>query len=145
MQYINQRGITLIELLAVIVIIAIIASISLPTFNKVIHTQKDKVIISDIIILVSNAKIAFADDSCGEDKICDYNKANSNLDELGFNSSKFSEASVDFSNGISPEDIMIKVTLDTSVFKGRNKEDYIDLIGSPNKEFSEQELRDVLK
>ena len=67
----NQKGMTLIELLAVIVIIAIIALIAIPAIGNIINNSKDKAILSDASNIISGAKIAFQDNACGSDDICD--------------------------------------------------------------------------
>lgn len=54
----NQRGLTLIELLAVIVILGIIAAIAVPAIGNVIDKTKDKAIVSEAIQIINGAKIA---------------------------------------------------------------------------------------
>ena len=61
----NEKGLTLIELLAVIVILAIISAIAIPAIGNVISNSKDKAILSDAAVLLSGAKIAIADGACG--------------------------------------------------------------------------------
>ena len=62
----NQKGLTLIELLAVIVILAIIAAIAIPAIGNVISNSKDKQILSDAAGVLAGAKIAIADGACGD-------------------------------------------------------------------------------
>ncbi|MFJ3387394.1 MULTISPECIES: prepilin-type N-terminal cleavage/methylation domain-containing protein [unclassified Lysinibacillus] len=62
----NQKGLTLIELLAVIVILAIIAAIAIPAIGNVISNSKDKAILSDAAGVLAGAKIAIADGACGD-------------------------------------------------------------------------------
>ncbi|WP_445490122.1 type II secretion system protein [Niallia sp. 03133] len=45
--YINQKGLTLVELLAVIVILGIIAVIAVPSVLKVIHDMRDRAFIAN--------------------------------------------------------------------------------------------------
>ncbi|MGE7918446.1 prepilin-type N-terminal cleavage/methylation domain-containing protein [Viridibacillus sp. NPDC093762] len=66
----NERGMTLIELLAVIVIIAIIALIAIPAIGNIIANSKDKAILSDASQIISGAKIAFADGGCASTTVC---------------------------------------------------------------------------
>ncbi|MGE7771649.1 prepilin-type N-terminal cleavage/methylation domain-containing protein [Viridibacillus arvi] len=66
----NERGMTLIELLAVIVIIAIIAAIAIPAIGNIINNQKDKAILADASTILAGAKLALADGACGDDNIC---------------------------------------------------------------------------
>lgn len=71
----NQKGLTLIELLAVIVILAIIAAIAIPAIGNIINNSKDKAILSDAAGVLAGAKIAIADGACGDTSkdtvICD--------------------------------------------------------------------------
>ncbi|GEK29792.1 hypothetical protein KZO01_01010 [Kurthia zopfii] len=60
----NEKGMTLIELLAVIVILAIIALIAIPAISNIISNSKSKAILSDAAIIIKAAKIAVADGHC---------------------------------------------------------------------------------
>lgn len=61
----NEKGLSLVELLAVIVILAIVAAIAIPAIGNIINNQRDKAILSDASSLLSGAKIAIVDGSCG--------------------------------------------------------------------------------
>ena len=61
----NEKGMTLIELLAVIVILAIIALIAIPAIGNIISNSKSKAILADATTIISGAKTAIADGSCG--------------------------------------------------------------------------------
>ncbi|KOY82813.1 prepilin-type N-terminal cleavage/methylation domain-containing protein [Lysinibacillus macroides] len=63
----NQKGLTLIELLAVIVILAIVAAIAVPAIGNIINKSKDRAILAEASNILSGAKIAYIDGSCGED------------------------------------------------------------------------------
>lgn len=67
----NEKGLTLIELLAVIVILAIIAAIAIPAIGNIINNSRDKAVLSDIQNAVSSAKIALADGSCTSATKCE--------------------------------------------------------------------------
>ena len=54
----NQRGLTLIELLAVIVILGIIAAIAVPTIGNVIENSREKAKVSEAVQIINAAKIA---------------------------------------------------------------------------------------
>lgn len=56
----NERGLTLVELLAVLVIIGIIATIAIVMIGNVISDSRDKAILADAQNILSAAKIAQA-------------------------------------------------------------------------------------
>lgn len=60
----NQKGLTLIELLAVIVILAIVAAIAVPAIGNVIDNSKDKAILADASSILSGAKLAATSGDC---------------------------------------------------------------------------------
>jgi len=60
----NQKGLTLIELLAVIVILAIIAAIAVPAIGSIINRSEDKAILSDASNILAGAKIAATSKAC---------------------------------------------------------------------------------
>lgn len=62
----NQRGLTLVELLAVVVILAIIAAIAAVAIGNVINNSRDKAALSDAIMIVEGAKLANLDQACDE-------------------------------------------------------------------------------
>lgn len=62
----NEKGLTLIELLAVIVILAIIAAIAIPAVGNIIQNSRDKAVLSEASNLLSGAKIAITDNACGD-------------------------------------------------------------------------------
>ncbi|MDQ0232817.1 type II secretion system protein [Metabacillus malikii] len=57
----NQRGLTLIELLAVIVILGIIAAIAVPAIGNLIENSREKATVSDAVQIIDAAKIARAE------------------------------------------------------------------------------------
>ncbi|WP_281357862.1 prepilin-type N-terminal cleavage/methylation domain-containing protein [Sporosarcina jiandibaonis] len=60
----NEKGLTLIELLAVIVILAIIAAIAVPAIGNIINNSKDKAILAEASNILAGAKIAAVDNAC---------------------------------------------------------------------------------
>lgn len=56
----NQKGMTLVELLAVLVILGIIAAIAVPMIGNIINDSKDKAILADAQTILSGAKVAQA-------------------------------------------------------------------------------------
>jgi type IV pilus assembly protein PilA len=57
----DQRGLTLIELLAVIVILGIIAAIAIPSIGNVIENSKKSAIRADALQIISAAKLYVAE------------------------------------------------------------------------------------
>lgn len=66
----NEKGLTLIELLAVIVILAIIAAIAIPAIGNIISNSRDKAILSESLNIISGAKIAHMDGQCDTNNEC---------------------------------------------------------------------------
>ncbi|MFC7685214.1 prepilin-type N-terminal cleavage/methylation domain-containing protein [Ureibacillus sp. GCM10028918] len=60
----NEKGLTLIELLAVIVILAIIAAIAIPAIGNIIQNSRDKAVLSEAVNILSGAKIAHTEGAC---------------------------------------------------------------------------------
>ncbi len=60
----NEKGLTLIEVLAVIVIIAIISAIAVPAIGNIVENSRDKAIMTEAINIISGAKIAHMDGTC---------------------------------------------------------------------------------
>jgi type IV pilus assembly protein PilA len=56
----NQRGFTLVELLAVIVILGIIAAIAVPSIGKIVENSKKDAAVQDAIQIINAAKLAHA-------------------------------------------------------------------------------------
>jgi type IV pilus assembly protein PilA len=60
----NEKGLSLVELLAVIVILAIVAAIAIPAIGNIINNSRDKGQISDALSIISGAKLAHIDGKC---------------------------------------------------------------------------------
>ncbi len=60
----NQKGLTLIELLAVIVILAIVAAIAIPAIGGIIANSRDKAVLADASAIISGAKLANTAGEC---------------------------------------------------------------------------------
>jgi type IV pilus assembly protein PilA len=59
----NDKGLTLVELLAVIVILGIIAAIAVPSIGGIIDKSKDDAKVAEAIQIINAAKLAHASDS----------------------------------------------------------------------------------
>ena len=60
----NRRGLTLIELLAGIVILAIIAAIAAVAIGNVINNSKGKAVLSDAVMVIEGAKLTNIEGAC---------------------------------------------------------------------------------
>lgn len=70
----NEKGLTLIELLAVIVILGIIAAIAIPSIGSIIQKSKEDAVKADAITILNAAKNYVAANSLG-------NTATATIDE----------------------------------------------------------------
>jgi type IV pilus assembly protein PilA len=57
----NERGLTLVELLAVIVILGIIAAIAVPSIGGVIKNSKEDAIVAEALQIIDAARLAHAE------------------------------------------------------------------------------------
>ncbi|BAK18076.1 Tfp pilus assembly protein, major pilin PilA [Solibacillus silvestris StLB046] len=77
----NEKGLSLVELLAVIVIMAIIAAIAIPAIGNIINTSRDKSQVSDALSIIAGAKLAHIENGCG-DTGCAEGNEKGNLEEF---------------------------------------------------------------
>ncbi|GGE75765.1 type II secretion system protein [Priestia taiwanensis] len=64
----NEKGLTLVELLAVIVVLAIVAAIAVPAIGGIIQKSKESATRADAIQIINGAKLLYTQDAtAGED------------------------------------------------------------------------------
>lgn len=93
----NQKGMTLIELLAVIVILGIIAAIAIPSIGNIIQNSREDAVKADAISILNAAKLYVASNGEEEDGTTTMTKAakgdgpldefidsGTSLDEVGY-------------------------------------------------------------
>ena len=61
----NEKGLTLIELLAVIVILAIVAAIAIPAIGNIIENSRIKAVKSDAATIISAANLYYTEKGTG--------------------------------------------------------------------------------
>lgn len=61
----NQKGMTLVELLAVLVILGIIAAIAIPMIGNVIEKSRDKADANEALNIINAAKMAYSNGEYG--------------------------------------------------------------------------------
>ncbi|WP_107943078.1 type II secretion system protein [Metasolibacillus fluoroglycofenilyticus] len=79
----NEKGLTLIELLAVIVILAIVAAIAVPAIGNIIDNSRYKAVKSDAINVINAANIYFTDNPNADSVTVKELKDNGFLDNEG--------------------------------------------------------------
>ncbi|WP_070120821.1 type II secretion system protein [Bacillus marinisedimentorum] len=75
----NEKGFTLVELLAVIVILGIISAIAVPSVGKIIDKTENDATVADAIQIINAAKLAHASDPTVNE--WDFNKLEDYLDK----------------------------------------------------------------
>ncbi|WP_099352108.1 prepilin-type N-terminal cleavage/methylation domain-containing protein [Fredinandcohnia onubensis] len=71
----NQKGLTLIELLAVIVILGIIAAIAVPAIGNVINNTKLDAVKADALQVLESSNLALASQGVPDDASFDFSKS----------------------------------------------------------------------
>lgn len=61
----NEKGLSLVELLAVIVILGIVAAIAIPAIGNIVEKSSDKAQISEALSIIAGAKLAHIENNCG--------------------------------------------------------------------------------
>lgn len=89
----NEKGLTLIELLAVIVILGIIAAIAIPMIGNVVSESREKAAVNEALNIISAAKQKYAIDNAtgekeyGASDLSDYIKIDSATVKVEFDGS----------------------------------------------------------
>ncbi|MDI7741493.1 prepilin-type N-terminal cleavage/methylation domain-containing protein [Lysinibacillus fusiformis] len=79
----NEKGLTLIELLAVIVILAIVAAIAVPAIGNIIENSRYKAVKADAINIINAANLYFTENSHEEDVLVSELQTENFLDSRG--------------------------------------------------------------
>ena len=79
----NQKGLTLVELLAVIVILGIIAAIAVPAIGNIIENTKYNAVKSDALNAISAANLFFAEEPTASEITVSKLVSDGYLDEKG--------------------------------------------------------------
>lgn len=81
----NERGLTLVELLAVIVILGIIAAIAVPSIGHLINKTNDKAKVADAVQIIDAAKLYVSSEGMPDGKttlVLNKNNLDSYLDNV---------------------------------------------------------------
>ncbi|MDF2606480.1 MAG: prepilin-type cleavage/methylation protein [Bacillales bacterium] len=78
----NQRGLTLVELLAVVVILGIISAIAVPSIGKIIEETRVKAVKADAIQIINAAKLYVAAHGEPDDNKLEKEELSSYLEDL---------------------------------------------------------------
>lgn len=108
----NEKGLTLVELLAVIVILGIIAAIAIPAIGNIIENSRVKAIKADALMVLSAADLYFVDNPDAATPVA-LTLLNSSgyLDDLGLIVGTGSVAKVQTGNTISGKGTSGNVTI----------------------------------
>ncbi|RFB17688.1 prepilin-type N-terminal cleavage/methylation domain-containing protein [Bacillus sp. HNG] len=113
----NQKGLTLIELLAVIVILGIIAAIAVPTIGNVINKTKLDAVRADALQVFEASSLAITSEGVPSDNQFNYSTGDNAVNDLQeyIDDTQFSSYAVHITNGV-PTTIDFVVTLDNKTY-----------------------------
>lgn len=116
----DQRGLTLIELLAVIVILGIIAAIAIPSITKIIENSKADAVKADAKLILNAAKLYQADgneidstNGVGMDKLGSY------IDDVN---------TFNYDNSVATDDAVVKIDGGQLKIFGIGKKDKVKVV-----------------
>lgn len=110
----NEKGLTLVELLAVIVILGIIAAIAVPSIGGVIDNTRIKASKADAINAIEAAKLYFVENSDKDDVLLSVLESEGYMKDLGSLNTGSGETASKVFKGNSSKDINISATATTS-------------------------------
>ncbi|MCA1063575.1 type II secretion system protein [Rossellomorea sp. AcN35-11] len=130
----NERGLTLVELLAVIVILGIIAAIAVPSIGGIISKSKEDAKVAEALQIIDAAKLAYAEDSTI--KTWEYspaaNSTNGNLKP--------------YLSKVSDDSFTVKITADNQyTIAGHESAKIVDSSYTDATDVTEQSLADKVK
>ncbi|MGN7388438.1 competence type IV pilus major pilin ComGC [Sporosarcina sp. SAFN-015] len=79
----NEKGLTLVELLAVIVILGIIAAIAVPSIGSIIENSRIKAVKADALNAISAAELYFVENDKATDVTLEVLKNDGYMSDLG--------------------------------------------------------------
>ena len=132
----NEKGLTLVELLAVIVILAIVAAIAVPAIGNVIENSRYKAAKADAITVLNAANIYFTEKQTESDN----GKAVETVTIEQLNTAGYLEDPGTFADG------KVKETIVTKVSEGGNKLKGVAVYsGGVEVHFNEATIQDITK
>lgn len=97
----NQKGLTLVELLAVIVILGVIAAIAVPSIGNIIQKSKEDGVKADAIMYLNAAKLYYLEnsESIEEDTSLSTTDLEDYIEDTGGHFDGISDFGITFDNG----------------------------------------------
>ncbi|TWT08338.1 prepilin-type N-terminal cleavage/methylation domain-containing protein [Planococcus sp. CPCC 101016] len=114
----NEKGMTLIELLAVIVIIAIIAAIAIPAISNIIQNSREDALVADAQNVLSAATLFFAENETATTVGWAGGEAANGLDDYLEDTGNITSFTVTKDNGTTPTTIEFAGTAGSETFTG---------------------------
>lgn len=122
----EERGLTLVELLAVLVILGIVAAVSIPIIGNIIDNSKYGAIKSDGIQYINAARMFEADNGelpTTKDQLKGYVEGDTSIKDKPFIFKKNDDGAIQFTGEGATEDGKITVTFTEASIRDINKAD----------------------